>query len=220
MNDIIMWGTGQTTDILEYYLNKETDYNVCGYVMDEDFITSKTHKNKPVIAFDKVEKVFSPNKYKFAILMSPKNLNRVRENTYKKVKEKGYNFVNYISKDSSCETTDIGENVYIFPKTSILPFTKIANNVCIWPATSIGHHSIIEDNTFLTSPKIAGWTIIERNCFLGTNAVVGDHVKIGAYSIIGAGAIVTKNVKEASVLAVKQTPKMPIASFDIQDLVS
>lgn len=44
-------------------------------------------------------------------------------------------------------------------------------------------------------------TVIGKNVFLGANAVVLPGIKVGDNSIIGAGAVVTKDVPEAVVVA-------------------
>ncbi len=219
MQKIILWGTGYMSQVVEYFLNLEGLYEICAYTLDEAWIKEKYYNNKPVIAFDEVEKKYPPSEYKMAILMSPKKVNKLREEKYLQAKEKGYSFIKYVSKNSDCYADDIGENTFIFPHTCVQPFCKIGNNVCLWPESALGHHVIIEDNCFLAGPKIAGFTKIEKNCFLGTNCTLADHLTIGAYSIIGIGSVVTKNIKNCSVLAVKPTEKLPMTSFELEDII-
>lgn len=220
MEQIILWGPSPSTDILEYYFEQENlPYQVCAYTMDKKFIKEDIYKGKPVVSFEAIEKIYPPNEYKMAIFMGYKSLNRVREEKYQQAKEKGYKFISYISKKSACYTEDIGENVFILPHTNIQPFVKIGNNTIIWSDTGLGHHVEICDNCFLSSPKIAGFTKVEKNCFLATNCSIADHITIGAYSIIGIGSVVTKNIKEGSILAVKQTSKLPMSSFELEDII-
>lgn len=220
MEKIILWGPNTSTDILEYYFTQENlPYQVCAYTMDEKYIKENAHNGKPVLPFERIENLYPPNEYKIAIFMGYKNLNRVREERYKQAKEKGYKFISYISKNSNCYTDDIGENVFILPHTNIQPFVKIGNNTIIWSATVLGHHIEIGDNCFLSSPQIAGFSKVMNNCFIGANCSIADHITIGAYSIIGIGSVVTKSVKEGSVLAVKQTSKLLMSSFELEDIM-
>ena len=64
----------------------------------------------------------------------------------------------------------------------------------------VGHDCII-DNFVTLSPGvyINGESIIEENTFFGTGAITKDEVKIGSSSIIGAGAVVTKNIPKNSI---------------------
>ncbi|MBQ2645512.1 acetyltransferase [bacterium] len=219
MQKIILWGNGDMTQILEYYINKDNAFEICAYTMDREYIKEKSFNSKPVIPFDEIEKHFSPQEYQLGIFMSAKKLNKIREEKYNQAKAKGYTCIKYISKNATCDATKVGENVFILPYTTVQPFCKIGNNVIIWPQAHIGHHTIVGDNCFFAIPKISGYCEIKNNCFLGTNCTLADHVKIGAYSIIGAGAVVTKNIKDKSVLAVKQTPKLEMSSFELEDLI-
>ncbi len=42
---------------------------------------------------------------------------------------------------------------------------------------------------------------IGSNCFIGSGAIISGNVKIGDYSVVAAGAVVTKNVPEKVVVA-------------------
>jgi len=219
MQKIILWGTGEMTQIIEYYINKEQAFDVVAYTMDREYIKDKTYNSKPIVPFDEIEKHYSPKEFKLGIPMSSKKLNKIREEKYLEGKSKGYSFITYISKNAVCDAETIGENNFIFPGCVIQPFSKIGNNIVMWPHTHIGHHTEIKDNCFLAIPKISGHCTIEKNCFLGINCSLADHITIGEYSIIGGGAIVTKNVKQNSVLAEKQTPKLEMTSFDLEGLI-
>lgn len=219
MAKIIVWGTGQISQVFSYYLEKNTNHEICAYTMDKEYIKSETSfNNKPIIAFDDVESLFPPSEYKMAIMMGYKHLNKYREEKYLQAKQKGYSFISYVSPHSICDA-EIGENTFIFNHNDIQPFTKIGNNVVIWANTGIGHHAVIEDNCFLASPKISGATIVRRNTFLGTNCTVADGVEIGAYSVIGAGTVITKNIEECSIVAAKQTKILPIKSFEVEGIL-
>ena len=213
MSDIIVWGTGQISQVLSYYLEKYTEYKIQAYCIDKEYITNKNFNEKPVIAFEDIEKKYPPNKYKMALIMGYKNLNKYREEKYQLAKEKGYSFISYVGPSCVCDG-EIGENTFIFTLNNIQPFSKVGTNVIIWSHTCVGHHSIVDDNCFLACATIAGCTHIKKNCFIGANCTIADHVEIGEYSIIGAGSLVTKSVEDGTVIAAKQTKQLAIKSFD------
>ena len=219
MEKIIIFGTGQMAQVLNYYIDKDKAFDVCAFTVDNDYITDHEFMGKPVISFDKVEKFFSPEIYKMALPISFKHLNKIREEKFLEAKKKGYSCISFISKECNCETKDIGENVFILGNFSICPFVKIGNNVFMWPTTAIGHHVVIEDNCFLASPKLSGCVCVGKNSFLGTNATIADTLTIGTYCIIGAGVTVTKSIKDGSVLAAKKNQVMPLKSWDMEDLL-
>ncbi len=219
MEKIILFGTGQMAQVVEYYIKKDNAFEICAYCMDRDYIKEDTFHGKPVVAFEDIEKQFSPEIYKMALPISFKHLNKYREQKYLAAKAKGYQCVSYISKDAFCETTDIGENVFILGNCSICPFVHIGNNVFMWPTTAIGHHVVIEDNCFLASPKLSGCVTVRRNCFLGTNATVADTLEIGEYCIVGGGVTVTKSIKDGTVLGMRKPQPMPLKSWEMEDLL-
>ncbi len=219
MDKIIIFGTGQMAQVLYYYIKKDRAFEVCAFTLDKDYMKNKNFMGKPVVPFDEIEQVFSPEIYKMAVPMSFKHLNKFRERKYIAAKQKGYSCISYISKEANCETTDIGENVFILGNCSICPFVKIGNNVFMWPTTAIGHHVIIEDNCFLASPKLSGCVSVGHNSFLGTNSTVADTLCIGAYCIVGCGVTVTNSIKDGTVLAVRKNKAMPLKSWDMEDLL-
>lgn len=99
---------------------------------------------------------------------------------------------------------EIGENVYIGPYSCIAGPGPIK----IGKSCLIGSHSgIYGNNHNFADPRYEireqGITFkgitIEDDCWLGTNVKVLDGVTIGRGSVIGAGAVVTKDIPSYSV---------------------
>lgn len=79
----------------------------------------------------------------------------------------------------------------------------MGNNVRIAPGAKIfgENHGFSDlDKPICTQPNTRKGITIGDDVWIGANAVVCDGVKIGAHSIVGAGAIVTKDVPEYSVV--------------------
>jgi UDP-2-acetamido-3-amino-2,3-dideoxy-glucuronate N-acetyltransferase len=117
----------------------------------------------------------------------------------------------HIMKDSEIgENCNIGQNVVISPGVKLGKNVKVQNNVSIYTGV------ICEDDVFLgpsmvftnvINPRSAiirkdqyAITIVERGASIGANATIVCGNKIGAYSFIGAGAVVTKEVKPYSLV--------------------
>lgn len=111
----------------------------------------------------------------------------------------------HVMKDSIIgENCNIGQNVVISPNVNLGNNVKVQNNVSIYTGV------ICEDDVFLgpsvvfTNVLIPRSAICRRNQFLptrickgasiGANATVVCGNTIGAYALIGAGAVVTRNV--------------------------
>jgi len=103
------------------------------------------------------------------------------------------------------ENCNIGQNVVISPGVILGRNVKVQNNVSIYTGV------ICEDDVFLgpsmvftniINPRSAVirkeqyvTTIVEKGASIGANSTIVCGNKIGRYSFIGAGAVVTKEVK-------------------------
>ena len=70
----------------------------------------------------------------------------------------------------------------------------------------IGHDSVVGDHCFL-APRAAlsGRVVLESGCFVGINATIRDHVRLGEHTLVGAGAILKHDSPPNAVYAPTQT---------------
>ena len=103
------------------------------------------------------------------------------------------------------ENCNIGQNVVISPGVKLGKNVKVQNNVSLYTGVTC------EDDVFLgpsmvftnvINPRSAiirkdsyCTTVVEKGASLGANSTIVCGNKIGTYSFIGAGAVVTKDVK-------------------------
>lgn len=102
---------------------------------------------------------------------------------------------------------EIGENCYF--NSIYLPaepfLVEIYNNVIISAGVRLVTHSVShvvfnqEENTSKYLSRF-GKIIIEDNVYIGADAIINFDVRIGANSIVAAGAVVTKDVPSGSVV--------------------
>ena len=112
----------------------------------------------------------------------------------------------HIMKDSVIgEKCNIGQNVVVSPGVRLGNNVKVQNNVSIYTGV------ICEDDVFLgpsmvftniINPRSAVIrrdlyvkTMVRRGASIGANATIICGNEIGEYSLIGAGAVITKDVK-------------------------
>lgn len=103
------------------------------------------------------------------------------------------------------ENCNIGQNVVVSPQVKLGRNVKVQNNVSIYTGV------ICEDDVFLgpsmvftniVNPRSVVirkdhyvTTIVEKGASIGANSTIICGNKIGRFSFIGAGAVVTKDVK-------------------------
>ena len=207
MKEVVIFGTGQTSEIVSYYLNKETDFKIVAYTIDSKEISEEKFNKKPVVAFEHLKEEYPPSKFNIFIAVGYRDLNKLREKKFLEAKSKGYSCISFIHpRAGNFDPKIIGENSFIMEHQSIQPFSKIGNNCFIWSGVLIAHHSVIKDHCWITSESsIAGNTTVGERCFLGINSTIGHMVNIGKDNFIGAGTLITKSTKDGSVFITSDT---------------
>ncbi len=116
-----------------------------------------------------------------------------------------WHFSHIMSNCKIGERCNIGQNVVVSPEVVLGNNVKIQNNVSIYTGV------ICEDDVFLgpsmvftnvINPRSAvirkdeyKRTLVKKGASIGANATIVCGVTLGEYCFIGAGAVVTKNVK-------------------------
>lgn len=92
--------------------------------------------------------------------------------------------------------------IFIYPAVIIYPNVIIEQDVIIHANTGIGHCCRIGSGTYISgSVSIGGSCQIGSNCTIGLASVILDCVEIVADVIVGAGALVKKNILVAGTYA-------------------
>ena len=119
-----------------------------------------------------------------------------RKDIFNELKTKGLKFFNAIHKNAAIDrTAELGEGNLIAANCVLNPNSKIGNNNVFCAATTIDHDVIIGNHCYLSpGVNIAGAAELKDGVFIGTNATILPLVKIGENSIVGAGAVVLKDV--------------------------
>ncbi len=215
-NKVILFGVLDTAELAHFYLTHDSEYEVVAFTVNKEFLTSNMFKGLPVVPFEEVEKLYSPDEYFFFAPMTGRKMNKNREAVYNQGKLKGYEFISYISSKATIfPGTQIGDNCFILEDNTIQPFTKIGNNVVMWSGNHIGHHGLINDHVFFTSHVVmSGHCDIGSYSFFGVNSTIRDYIKIAEGSLIAMGASVTKDTEEWGVYFGSPAKKGPKSSID------
>ncbi len=112
----------------------------------------------------------------------------------------------HIMKDSVIgEKCNIGQNVVVSPGVILGNNVKVQNNVSIYTGViceddvflgpSMVFTNIINPRSAVVRRDLYVKTMVRRGASIGANATIICGNEIGEYSLIGAGAVITKNVK-------------------------
>jgi UDP-2-acetamido-3-amino-2,3-dideoxy-glucuronate N-acetyltransferase len=102
------------------------------------------------------------------------------------------------------ENCNFGQNVYIDNGVSIGNGVKIQNNVSVYKGVivedgvflgpSMVFTNVINPRSFVERKTEFKPTFVRRGATIGANATIVCGIEIGAYSLIGAGAVVFRDV--------------------------
>lgn len=111
---------------------------------------------------------------------------------------------------------NIGQNVFIDNNVMIGNGVKIQNNVSVYNAVtlqddvfvgpSVVFTNVINPRSFIERKNEFKPTLVKKGASIGANATIVCGITIGEYAMIGAGAVVTKDV-EAYALVVGNPAK-------------
>jgi sugar O-acyltransferase (sialic acid O-acetyltransferase NeuD family) len=192
MKPIILFGVEDFAELAYYYLTTDSPYKVVAFTVHEKYMKCERFNNLPVTPFEELEKKYPPEKYDLFAPMMAKRMNTLREKVYLEGKEKGYDFISYVSSKATVFNSVIGDNCFILENNTIQPFTEIGNNVVLWSGNHIGHHGIVKDHAFFTSHVVmSGHCVIGENCFLGVNSTIRDGSNLAKGTLLSMSSSLT-----------------------------
>lgn len=102
------------------------------------------------------------------------------------------------------KSCNIGQNVVISPGAIVGDRVKIQNNVSVYTGVTVEDDvflgpscvftNVINPRSFISRKDEFRPTIVRRGASIGANATIVCGNEIGEYAMIGAGAVVTKDV--------------------------
>lgn len=218
MAKVIIFGVQDFAQLAHFYLKHDSEHKVVGFSVNEKYLPEGNEfEGLPVIAFEEIEKTYSPAEFSFFAPMSPSRMNKLREQVYHQIKEKGYELISYVSSKATVfPEVPIGDNCFILEDNTIQPFVSIGNNVVLWSGNHIGHHSVIKDHVSFTSHVVlSGHCVVEPFSFFGVNATIRDRIHIAEGTLIAMAAAVTRDTEAWGVYKGNPAKKGETRSSDL-----
>jgi sugar O-acyltransferase (sialic acid O-acetyltransferase NeuD family) len=214
MKDLIIFGAsgfGREVAWAVERINKvRPTWNLLGFMDDNDTIQGAKINGYKVLG-----KLNDIRIYPKAYFVCAVGASRVREKIINNMKEVNPNVRFGTVIDPSVEMSDlvrVGEGTIICAHTIITVNIEIGSHVIINLDCTIGHDAIINDFvTLYPSVNVSGITNIGHAAELGTGTQIIQGKSVGDYSIIGAGAVVVKDIPEKCIAV--GSPATPIKYF-------
>ena len=195
MKDIVIIGAGgvgrEVVWIIEQINMKEDTWNIVGFIDDNEKIWGTEMNGYKVIGglscLDEFE-------IKPEVIVAIANYN-VKKIIVEKLEGK-LKFATVVHPDVYLNRTiKIGKGSIIYPAVIMTTNISIGNHVIVSPKCGIGHDSIIKDYvSLLWNVNISGFDVIEEGVLIGSGATIIQGKRVGYESIVGAGAVVVKDI--------------------------
>jgi UDP-2-acetamido-3-amino-2,3-dideoxy-glucuronate N-acetyltransferase len=117
-----------------------------------------------------------------------------------------WHFVHVLPHCELGEDTIVGQNVMIGPKVRVGRNCRIQNNVSLYEGVELEDEvfcgpscvftNVVNPRAFVNRKSEFRRTLVRRGASIGANATIVCGNTIGAYALIGAGAVVTRDVPD------------------------
>lgn len=212
---LVVFGIGKIGQVVYHHFATDSDYDVAAFTLDKSYVSADgKYDGLPVVAFEDIEKHYSPKDHDMFVAIGYHQLNQLRADRCAAAKQKGYHLATYISSQNKHHLPgQIGENCFVMSGEPLQPHVKIGDDTFIWTNALVGHHSTVGSHCWVTSGVVIGGnSCIGDYCFMGLGSTVGHEVTVGEKSLIGAGALITKDTPEGSVYIQAETPRFRLTS--------
>ncbi len=122
-----------------------------------------------------------------------------------------WHFCHVMSGSRIGDNSILGQNVMIGRNVSIGKGCKIQNNVSVYEGVELSDNvfcgpscvftNVINPRSFVNRKKEFKKTLVKEGASIGANATIICGVTIGSFSLIGAGSVITKDVKNYAIMA-------------------
>lgn len=194
--NLMIIGAGTTAELVYEFVKDYDLFHVLGFAVDADRKEGDTYCGLPVYTLDEMDAHMDvKNDFIFVALFWNK-LNANRKNLYERLKAMNkYQFANIISPHAHIKGTLTGDNCWFHDFVIVQYSAVIGNNVIAMPNALIAHHTTIHDHCFCNTQSIvASRCDIGEQTFIGIHASIFEGTTIGEKCLVGACAIVKRNL--------------------------
>jgi len=203
MQRIAMVGSGELSERLIYYFEDTGFGRVVG--MFDDFETvGETKNDRPILGkTEEIPAAFREGAFDAVAIAVGYHHRRFRKEIYGTLKGRGVPIATFVHPSSHVEkSARLQEGSIVLVDCTIDMHVRIGENVLLSSRCFVSHHAKIGNHTFCgPAVNLAGNAEIGECCFLGINTTCIDGVSIGRNVLTAAGAVVTKDVPDDSLIA-------------------
>jgi sugar O-acyltransferase (sialic acid O-acetyltransferase NeuD family) len=197
LKDIVIIGAGgvgrETVLIIEDINEMNKEWNLLGFVDDNDDIQNKDINGYEVLGKLESLKTYAKEVYVVCAIANYK----IKKNIIERLKEnKNIKFATLIHPSTKLnKTVKIGEGCIVYQNVIATANISIGDHVIISPKSGIGHDTNVENYcSLLWNVNISGNVLLKEGVLVGSGATIIQGIEVGKESIIGAEAVVIRDI--------------------------
>lgn len=191
MKKVVILGSGGHAKVIADIVNKSGD-KIVGF-LDNNVKCGQTFLGYPILGSDLDYVRFKDCYFVIAIGNS-----KVREKIYKKMKNVNWYTAIHPNASISSIGVEIGIGTVVMSNAVVNTDAVIGKHCIINSSSTVEHDNIIDDFVHISvGVKLAGHVLIGKHTWLGIGATVRNDISICDDCVIGAGAVVVKNIIES-----------------------
>jgi sugar O-acyltransferase (sialic acid O-acetyltransferase NeuD family) len=187
---VIIGAGGHGREVAEILRNSHRDSTVLGFVDDKTDRDQKVINDLPILGgwswFEGVDR-------SELFVICAVGLPQIRKRLVARAASLGLSFCNAVASSAYISpTAKIGRGVMIFPNAVISSDCVVGDHSIVNVGATISHDSLLGCYaTVNPGVHVAGNVSVEDGCYLGIGSNIIHGVSIGAWSVVGGGAVVT-----------------------------
>lgn len=202
MEKIVLVGAGGHAKTIVETIEKAKSFEIAGFVGPGEIGEIVYRGYKRIGNDEDLEELYNHGIHNAVLAIGFMGNSNLRNKLFHTLKKYGYEFPVIIDDTASIALdVTIGEGTYIGRHAVINANAHIGKACILNTASIVEHDCIIGDFSHVSvAAVVCGQSEIGQNVLVGSNATIIQGLKIMNHSIIGAGAVVTKDVLENSLV--------------------
>lgn len=203
MKPFVLYGAGQFADYVQYLLEEALGETVAAFTVGKEYMEENSDRknNLPLIPFEEIACCYPPEQYCMALAFLGGGMFAARERAFWECKRLGYELPNIIHPTVINHSQEMGCGNIVGAAAVLAPFCSIGDANVFFDMSLISHNGKAGNFNLIASNIVpCGNSVIGNHCFIGAGSVIGNYVKLADYTLVGAGANVTKDTKPYDVV--------------------
>jgi len=211
LSGVLIYGAGGHGKVVADIVERQAQYRIVGFVDDNSQLWGKELLGYKVLGGLPI--LVSQGLARHPIVIAIGD-NRARKRLVLELTAIGCTFTSVIHPSAQiASNVQVGLGAMVMANVAINPDAKIGAHVIVNTGAVVEHDCVIHDFVHISPAAVlAGNVVVKEGSHIGMGCSILPGVQIGAYSIVGAGAVVTKNIA-AEVTAVG-IPAKPLNMFE------